>query len=398
MSVIRPVEHRDIPQLVDLHFRAEENEEFTCKQIEAAYNEHFAAMFLEHPWTDAGPASLVAESNDGRIVGFIGIVPRLMSFEGRELTMAVSTELAVDVEVRSTLLGVELLKRLLQGPQDLTIADYANATTRRIWERLGGSTAHLYGLSWTRLLNPGQSIVHRLARRRGLRSLTPFVRRVARLFDHSTAGVTRLPWAMPAVDSSRSQLTAEELTADSYARLLPDFTRDHSLAPVMDTRSSEWLFDRINRMWASRVVHRVLLRDEQKTPRGWYIYSLESDGSAEVAQIVTACNRQADVVDHLLRHARTSGATSISGRVQPELLYTLSESRCRLHSTPEFALVHSRDRDLLRPFETGTAFLTLLEGEGCLYLPVHDATRQRIRSGMMSGLRPPIVPELVAAP
>jgi len=86
-------------------------------------------MFLEHPWTGAGPASLVAESDDGRIVGFMGVVPRLMSFAGREITVAVGTQLTVYVDARSRLLGLRLLKRFLKGSQDLSIADYANATT-----------------------------------------------------------------------------------------------------------------------------------------------------------------------------------------------------------------------------------------------------------------------------
>lgn len=65
----------------------------------------------------------------------------------------------------------------------------------------------------------------------------------------------------------------------------------------------------------------------------------------------------------------------ITGRVQPELLYTLSELRCHMNTSHQVALVHSRAPELLRPFETGTAFLSLLEGEGCLYLPVREDTR-----------------------
>jgi hypothetical protein len=394
MNMIRAVEHRDIPRLVDLHLRAEEGDDVSREQIEAAYNDHFAAMFLEHPWTDAGPTSLVAESPDGRIVGFMGIVPRLMSFAGREITMAVGTQLTVDVAARSKLLGLQLLKRLLRGPQDLTVADYANATTRRIWESMGGSTAHLYSLSWSRLLNPGRLIVERLAGRQGLRALTPFARPLARLFDHSTSRVPRIPWALPSTDAPRQQLTAEELTSDTYARLLPDFTRHQTLTPVVDKVSSAWLFDRLDRMYSSRSVHRVLLRDEQQLPLGWFVYNREPDGSAEVAQIVASRNHQADVVDHLIRHARSSGATAISGRVQPELLYTFSEFRCHLHTTPEFALVHSRDPQLLRPFETGTAFLSLLEGEGCLYLPVREGIRQTVPTVTTSEPRPSVIPKV----
>lgn len=370
MSNIRPVESQDIQQLVDLHIRIDEDDTVSRTQVEAAYHDQFASMFLEHPWADSGVTSLVAESDGGRIVGFIGVVPRVMSFGGRKITMAVSTELAVDVDARSTLLGLQLLKRMLQGPQDLTVADYANTTTQRIWEALGGTTAHLYSLSWTRWLNPGRSVVRCLSARSGLGTLTPLISPLARVFDRATANIPRLPWALPPTDSSQPVPAAEELTVETYARLLSDMTRDHSLAPVIDTTSAKWLFERLDRMWATRPVYRVLLRDEQQTPLGWFIYSLELDGSAEVAQIVARRSHESDVVNHLLQHAGRSGASAITGRVQPELLYALSDCGCRLHTTQQFALVHSNDPALVRPFETGDAFLSLLEGEGCLYLPV----------------------------
>ena len=70
----------------------------------------------------------------------------------------------------------------------------------------------------------------------------------------------------------------------------------------------------------------------------------------------------------------------ITGRVQPELLYTISELRCHMHTSHQVALVHSRAPELIHPFETGTAFLSLLEGEGCLYLPVCRTTRQAVQT------------------
>lgn len=376
MPMIRAVEYFDIPQLVDLHVRCEDDDYFSREQIAAAYSNHFASMFLDHPWAKCGLSSLVAETSSGRIVGFIGIVPRPMSFAGRQNTAAVSTQLTVDPEFRSKLLGVQLLKQVLQGPQDVTIADYANAATRRIWETLGGSTAQLYGLTWSRLLNPGRSLIHSLSTRQVCRPFIPLLRPFARLFDHVTSNVTRLPWSMPRVDSGSPSLTSEELTADTYSRLLPELTRQRKMSLVVDHPAAVWLFDRLDRMWTGRAMYRILLRDSQQAPAGWFIYSIEPDGSAEVAQIVARRHFQTEVIDCLIRHSHSSGARKIGGRVQPELLDEYSGLRCHLHTATDFALVYARDTTILRTFETGTAFLSLLEGEGCLYLPISNTPAQ----------------------
>src|SRR5947209_239495 len=42
----------------------------------------------------------------------------------------------------------------LAGPQDLTVADMSADLSRKLWERIGGSTALLYSLHWVKALKP----------------------------------------------------------------------------------------------------------------------------------------------------------------------------------------------------------------------------------------------------
>src|SRR5581483_7581848 len=96
----------------------------------------------------SGITSLVFEENSGEITGFLGVVPRPMSFNGRPVRAAISSQFIVAPARRSTLAAVKLLQAFVSGPQDLSIADEANDASRKLLGSLGGSTALLYSLYW----------------------------------------------------------------------------------------------------------------------------------------------------------------------------------------------------------------------------------------------------------
>ncbi len=52
------------------------------------------------------------------------------------------------------IVAVRLARAFLEGPQDLSISDEASDVARKIWEGLGGTTALLRSLHWTRPLRP----------------------------------------------------------------------------------------------------------------------------------------------------------------------------------------------------------------------------------------------------
>src|SRR5439155_8853483 len=133
--------------------------------VESAYRTYFTDIFLSHPWYDAALPSLVYEHDDGRVLGFLGVVPRRMWLGDRPVRAAVGSQFIVEPSRRSTLAAVKLLKAFLSGPQDLPIADEANDVSRKLWERLGGAAALLYSMYWLRPLRPSRFVMHRLGRR-----------------------------------------------------------------------------------------------------------------------------------------------------------------------------------------------------------------------------------------
>ena len=70
-----------------------------------------------------------------------------------------------------------------------------------------------------------------------------------------------------------------------------------------------------------------------------------------------------EVLDHLFHHAWRRGAAAIEGRMEPRLARMLGQRHCLFHSTRAFALIHSRDAELLGALARGDAFFSRLEGE-----------------------------------
>src|SRR5438093_7865384 len=164
MGQVRPFVEKDIPQVADLHRRVFPTGDHLSCRMERSYTSYFREIFLNNPWYDEDLPSLVYQDSDGAIVGFLGVMPRWMSVRGRPIQAAISSQFIVEPDRRSTLAAVQLTKAFLSGPQDLSIADEANDSSRRLWHRAGGVTARLYSLYWRRLLRACQFFLVRFGK------------------------------------------------------------------------------------------------------------------------------------------------------------------------------------------------------------------------------------------
>src|SRR5262245_4790822 len=195
MGHVREFESRDIPQVAGLHRTVFGG---GAEADGDAYRSYFEGVFLDHPWHEEGVASRVYEEAGGRISGFLGVVPRRISMDGRPLLAAICSQFVVHPERRG-MAGLQLLKAVFDGPQDVSISDEANDATRRIWEARGGATAFLHSLRWLRPLRPGRLAAAWLRRRPWLRPLAAVSRAGAAIGEALTASLyrTRLRPAAP---------------------------------------------------------------------------------------------------------------------------------------------------------------------------------------------------------
>jgi hypothetical protein len=310
---------------------------------ELALERFFLRTFFECPWADPEIAPLVAENAAGEIVGMIGVETRRLLLDGRELRVASAGFLAVVPEARNSATGVLLLRRLLGGPQDLTVTDTASELVERIWLRLGGSRVELKGIHWVSILRPwsiGAGLAAAQAGRPAASGSRGALRSVAAGLDAVTVRAARqlLPSAPP------DGVTVERLQPEHILEHLPAIAGDRPQL-AYDRAYLRWLFAEMESAPRRGRLVAHLVRDGRGSVLGWYVYYLRRGWRSEVLQVAARERSMGAVVDHLLWHARQHGVGALRGRLEPGLVQEVARRRCLLWHRGG-TLVHGRDKDL----------------------------------------------------
>lgn len=350
---IRPLRRDDLPEVVSLYELVSRSGSRTPAPGLAAY---FERTCLDHPWFDPDIPSLVYEE-DGRIVGFIASHVRRMTFDGRPIRLACGGQMVTEPEVRSHAVGAFLMQRFLSGPQDVTITDTAGEITRRMWAKLGGVTAHLGAMSWTRVYRPFRFAGERALRRRTGPALVRAVRPISSALDAAAVRVPGTSLRVPAPTAADEQLTPEAVVEH-----LPELARGVRLRPDYDVPFVRWLFDAMQETATYGRLEARLVRDADGRLLGWYVYYRLPGGLSQVGQVVARENDVAAVLDALIAHAHEGRSAALQGRAEPHMLVPLAR-RAVIFRWHGESLIHSKSPELLAALVSGDGMLTRLEGE-----------------------------------
>ncbi|HET9904857.1 MAG TPA: hypothetical protein VFQ27_14265 [Xanthobacteraceae bacterium] len=349
---IRPLRPQDVGAVADLfqkHFRKGRG---PAPEPLAAYLEE---LFLHHPCAEADLPSRVHLDPEGKVDGFIGVLPARMQFRGRALRAAIAGSLMVADPRRDPLAGARLLRAFLKGPQDLSISESANPLSQGMWERLGGFAAASYSLEWVRVLRPFSAGLAALAAARpSARRLRPFARGADRLCRPLAARFLALapPGPFPGGDADDAQI------ADAVC----EFSDDVALGPNWDTATLRWMLSHAQKKERHGTLFRRIVRARGGRLLGCYLYYGRPDGIAWVLQILGRREHLGAIVDDLLRHAAGQGCAAVRGRTNPQLLGVLLTRNCvMLHRAS--TVVHARDPRIVQAVLTGDAVLDGLAGE-----------------------------------
>ncbi|HKQ78950.1 MAG TPA: hypothetical protein VJ810_34955 [Blastocatellia bacterium] len=369
MNSVRPFTKNDIPQVVKLFQKVFFNNGQTAPSSSKLIA-YFEEMFFHNPWVREGAKeeareeipSLVYETGDGGVIGFIGIIPRRMLLHGRPIQAATSMHFMVDPDSRSTLAGVQLLKTFFSGPQDLSLTDSGGALGRKIWEGLGGATALSYSINWTRLLRPSRYVLSLLARKnRLLRLFVIVLSPLCGIVDALARRAMPRRYGKPDASLQETDLDHETLLAG-----ITQFPIATALRPDYDPDSLFWLLAKADQLAGPSALRKKALRDANGELVGWYLYELNADGLGEVLQVVGRKKSFSEVLDHLFSHGWRNGAIALSGRLDPKFVQEFSDKYCSFNCGGPWTLTHSRNPEVLQAIYQGDLFLTRLEGEWCM--------------------------------
>lgn len=348
---LRAFRRDDIPDVVALRQRVFH---FSERRSATVLAEYFERIFFHHPWPDEELPSWVHEDGRGRVTGFLGVLPRRMTWRGQPIRMAVSTQLMVEPSSRG-LVGLQLVRAFLAGPQDWSFSDTANDTARRIFEGLGASTSMIHSFVWQRPLRPWRDHASRLARGVVARGALFAARPLVALRDAIAA-------RMPDGAARRPVGSVEPLTSALMLAHL-DVLGSRALRPTYDSGSLDWLLEQVAEKRQFGTLEQALVRDAAGRVAGWFLYFLNPGGLSQVVQIAARPAAARLVLQHLFHHAWSRGAAALAGRLEPALVPELAALGCGFGRDGPWVLIHSRRPEIMPAVDRGDAFLSRLDGE-----------------------------------
>jgi hypothetical protein len=354
MGKIRPFIKEDIPQVVNLHPRSFEDSNNPS-------GTYFEEVFLNNPWFEESIPSLVCEQDNGKIIGFLGVIQRRFLFKRRTIQAAIASQFMVDPLHRSTMAGLQLIKTFLAGPQDLSIADVATFATREIWRVFQSHTMWLYSMRWRRVLRASSTRrLQSLLRKYKLSVLSRPFHPAMEAFEERIRGRRFRP--------KTPQVSEVEINENTIVAHLHEFVSSQFLRPEYDEQSLKWILKRAAAQKQFGKLQKVGVSNGVGEIIGWYIYQLSPGGSGRVLHIAARQNFVKEVLDSLFYRAWREQANAVVGRLEPFLIPSLvTESNISCHFSETCAMLHARDPELLSMIHRGDAFLTELEGEDLMH-------------------------------
>jgi hypothetical protein len=164
----------------------------------------------------------------------------------------------------------------------------------------------------------------------------------------------------------RPETSAEELSSETLLDLLANIPAKNWLLPEYDTLSVDWTLEFVGQRKAFGDLRRVVVRDHERKPIGWFIYYAPPGGIGETLQIGAETASVSKVLDHLFYDAWQHGLNGLHGRMEPQFMQELTMKSCFFLRNGSWTLAHTSRLDLLNLLLSGTAFFSRLDGEWAL--------------------------------
>ena len=358
---VRPLKENDLPQVVDLYWHYMRRQQGSAP---ASLHTTFQKLYFTNPWSAGETHSVVYESTNGKIVGFLGIIPRKMSVCGETIRVAFGGNFVVHPEARSQLAASRLLGAYMSGNYDLWQTDSANDISRRLLERLGFRTIPALSIHWARPLRTAHYAVYTVSK-----SLSPALstglKIVAKPFSAVADRVAGRLSSNP-FRQKKPRLRGSEADLETLLQCFAAFRQGYSLWPEYDPASLRWLLSFMDPSPSRGQLRKIVLRDDEDKIVGWYIYYVKPGSVGEVVQVGGGKRMIKDILEHLFYDAWRNGLIALHGVVPNRMMADFSDKGCLFTCRGGWNVARARKPELMDLLERGDAFLSRLDGEWCL--------------------------------
>ena len=320
--------------------------------------DYFREIFFGNPWATPDIPSLVYLEN-GRLVGFLGVIPRPMQFRGRPIRAAVAAQFLVDRETYRGNAALEILRHLYRGPQELIFTDGAGEGAAQVWVAAGARVARLYSFNWIRFLRPCQGVRVFLGRSGGAlpRLMQAGAGLVAPPIDYLLSKA--LPGLRP-----RSRYAARPASAGELLSAIQESKGREPLRPAYTPSDFDWLMSQAASATRIGQLRMMTVHSPEGERCGSFVYYSKPGAAAYVLQIGwRRRDHFPEVLRALLVDAWQQGASDVKGQAIPQFLTTLSAEQCLFRQMDSCVFGYSKDADLLNSLLLGETAISRLDGE-----------------------------------
>jgi hypothetical protein len=361
MAGVRSFEESDVPRVADLVWKVLHERPGSSP---AKLQQYFSEVFLHNPWLEEGIPSKVYEDSEGKLVGFFGVVPRRMTYQGKVVRLAFGSNFVMDPESRASMAAIQLVRGFMKGPQDISITDSANENSRQLLRSLGFTIVPIYSLLWARPLRPCLYGLQGVARLRKKRLTAPLGAMLKPLCSLGDALITKVP--LSPFRQVTPETTGSDLDTATLLGLLSKIPARNWLLPEYDANSLDWTMRFVSREKAFGTVRSVAVQTAENKIIGWYIYYVAPGAIGETLQIGAESASVDKVLRHLFHDAWQRGLVGIHGRLEPQFMQELTLKSSFFLRNGSWTLVHSARPELANLIQSGTAFFSRLDGEWAL--------------------------------
>jgi predicted N-acetyltransferase YhbS len=360
MRGVRVLTASDIDQVAELHNLVFLPSRPMTPQLRQRYRDWLDTVFINNPTRVAGFDALVFE-NEGKIVGFIGVVGRRFTLRGQTYTGTLHSNFIVHPDHRGRGVGGTLFQAYLASPRDFAFVDEVGESNRPLHERLGMTVSLAQSVRWVLPLRPVRRLASRFTDRLLPKVLRPVALLPADVMDAMLRHVPRSPYKFAAPD-----LEVAPLSPAGLSSLIAGTQGAELLRPAAGDGSTEWLIERAKSMESHGHGQLVLSSLHAKgAVVGWYVYYANKGGRSEVLQLVADPAWAAPVLDSLTHDAWVRGATSLGGVLHPAFLAPLAWRHAAFESSVRWMLVQTPHPAIHDAFVRGQSLLSRLDGEWC---------------------------------
>jgi hypothetical protein len=319
--------------------------------------EYLQRVYLECPWGSTPVESLVNVRTDGRVDGFVGVIPLNMRVGERRLRASVMGAIMVEDADISPMACVRMELQVFAKSRELTFTDTANRTSLLIGKSLKMDLQPLHSLEWIKVFRPA-SLAAYLASKRWRRLPRALALRCGGMAD------PLIQRFLPGDEARRPAVHADQpMTREAFIAAAPRFVAGFALRPDWTPEELDWLIETAALKTANGELRLRGVTDLRGDLIGCYAIYASAGSVAYVLQLLATEKSAERVLASAIAHAEAEGCLAARGVSQPHTIFALYRAPGVLFRHNAAMMTRTRDPEVAAALAAGDAFLGGFVGE-----------------------------------